>query len=53
MGLNFTKRQWLTLLIMGLADFCNVSPFIIFLFSIIEFSQKKGFQVRQKNVGLE
>uniref|UniRef100_U5EXX6 Putative mfs-type transporter n=1 Tax=Corethrella appendiculata TaxID=1370023 RepID=U5EXX6_9DIPT len=23
MGLNFTKRQWLTLIVMGLADFCN------------------------------
>ena len=23
MGLKFTKRQWLTLIVMGLADFCN------------------------------
>jgi hypothetical protein len=23
MALNFTKRQWCTLLIIGLADFCN------------------------------
>lgn len=25
MALNFSRRQWCTLLIMGLADFCNVS----------------------------
>lgn len=23
MPLNFTKRQWLTLIVMGLTDFCN------------------------------
>lgn len=23
MGLNFTKRQWLTLIVMALTDFCN------------------------------
>lgn len=23
MALNFTKRQWLTLIVMALADFCN------------------------------